>query len=196
MSPILFLSVLYFVDLDCVNAIEETELHFPPKGKCWGYEKNCEFKDSLSSQSIKCPNSDQEDVSKFFTEADFGYVQKRIKTMQTLCKPRSGSSRAPGFLQCSEQLQHCDGKNIMIDFSDLVERKSEYLRYKSDILKPGQIGAKCDFEASKLKSEMVHVGILQSWSAELQNFKSFESNEVMPCDVRIEKPTIIMKLGL
>ena len=111
MSPILFLSVLYFVDLDFVNAIEETELHFPPKGKCWGYEKNCEFKDSLSSQSIKCPNSDQEDVSKFFTEADFGYVQKRIKSMQTLCKPRPGSSRAPGFLQCSEQLQHCDGKN-------------------------------------------------------------------------------------
>ena len=100
-----------------------------------------------------------------------------------------------GFLQCSEQLQYCQGKNLWIDFRDLVERKSEYLRYKTDILKPGQIGAKCDYESSKLKSEILRMAPLQSWSAELQNFKSFEKSEIMPCDVRIEKPTIIMKLG-
>merc|ERR1712212_407964 len=104
-----------------VNALDEKP-HFPPNGKCCGYEKNCDFKDSLSSENIKCSNS--EDVSKFFQEADFGYVQKRIKSLQTLCKPRSGS-RAPGFLQCSEQLQYCQGKNIWIDFRDLVERKGE-----------------------------------------------------------------------
>ena len=95
---------------------------------------------------------------------------------------------------------HCGGWrggcHIWIDFRDVLERRHENLRYKTDILKPGQIGAKCDFESSKLKHEMVHVGPLQSWSAELQNFKSFESNEVIPCDVRIEKPTVIMKLGL
>ena len=187
MFLILYLQILHFVESSTVSE------HLPPKGKCWGYEKDCDFKDSISNQSINCPNS--EDVSKFFQEADFGYVDKRIKSMQTMCKPRPGS-RNPGFLQCSEQLQHCEGKNIMIDFSDLLDRKNEYLRYKTDILKPGQIGAKCDYDSSKLKSEMHHVGPLQSWSAELKNFKSFESSEVMPCDLRIDKPTIIMKIGL
>ena len=182
-----FMSFLYMV-----IAVQE-EIHLPLQSKCWGYENNCEFKDSLSSQNIKCSNS--EDVSKFFQEADFGYVQKRLHSLQTMCKSRSGS-RAPGFLQCSDQLQHCQAQNIWIDFRDVLERRHENLRYKTDILKPGQIGAKCDFESSKLKHEMVHVGPLQSWSAELQNFKSFESNEVIPCDVRIEKPTVIMKLGL
>ena len=82
-----FVQLFYFV-----NALEEKS-HAPTNGKCWGYEKNCDFKDSLSSQNIKCSNP--EDVSKFFLEADFGYVQKRINSLQTLCKSRPGS-RAPG----------------------------------------------------------------------------------------------------
>ena len=100
-----------------------------------------------------------------------------------------------GFLQCSKNLQYCQGKNLWIDFRDLFERKSEILKYKTDVLKPGQIRGNCDYESSKLKSEILRMAPLQSWSAELKNFKSFEKSEVIPCDVEIEKPTIFMKLG-
>ena len=41
---------------------------------------------------------------------------------------------------------------------------------------------------------MIHLGALQSWGAELQNFQSLDENEVIPCDVRIKKPTFIMKI--
>ena len=82
-----FVKFFYFVD-----AIKE-KTHAPPDGKCWGYEKNCDFKDSLSSKNIKCSNP--EDVTNFFLQADFGYVQKQIKNLQTLCKPRP-DSEVPG----------------------------------------------------------------------------------------------------
>lgn len=100
-----------------------------------------------------------------------------------------------GALQCSEQLQYCQAKNLWIDFRDLKQRQNELLRYNTDVLKRGQIGAKCsDFDVFKLKKEMIHMGPLQSWSAELQNFAPFAKDETMPCDVRIDKPTYIMKI--
>ena len=41
---------------------------------------------------------------------------------------------------------------------------------------------------------MIHLGPLQSWGAELQNFEALDKNEIVPCDVRIEKPTFFMKI--
>ena len=99
-----------------------------------------------------------------------------------------------GFLKCSEQLQFCQAKNLWVDFRDLISRKHELLRYNTDVLKRGQIRARCEFNSPRLKSEMIHLGPLQSWGAELQNFEALDKNEIVPCDVRIEKPTFFMKI--
>merc|ERR1719412_2361204 len=51
---------------------------------------------------MRCSRS--EDIHTFFKEADFGYVAKRINSMEDICVPRG---RRDGFLKCSEQLQFC-----------------------------------------------------------------------------------------
>ena len=155
--------------------------------KCWGYEKHCNK--SFSSELIQC--SEKEDIPIFFKEADFGYVQKNLDSLSTICKARSNRE---GNLECSNQLQFCRGRNIWVDFTDLFHRRNENLRYSSEILKHGQIKAKCEYDSIALKSEMIHMGVLQSWGAEMRNFHPFEKNEVIPCDLRIEKPTFVMKL--
>ena len=162
--------------------------YLPSDHQCWGYEEDCELENSYSSR-IQC--SSPEDVETFYQEADFGYVRKRLDTMQTFCKPRSGSD---GFLKCSEQLQHCSAKDLWIDFRDIPQRKG-LLRYSSDVLKRGQIRARCEFDAKSLKKEMIHMGVLQSWANEMQNFVPFDTTkDEMICDVKIQKPTLIMKL--
>ena len=163
--------------------------HLPSDHQCWGYEEDCEIENSYSKR-IQC--SSTEDAETFYQEADFGYVRKRLDTMQTFCKPRSGLD---GFLKCSEQLQHCSAKDLWIDFRDIPQRKG-LLRYSSDVLKRGQIRARCEFDAKSLKKEMIHMGVLQSWANEMQNFVPFDDtkNDEMICDVKIQKPTLIMKL--
>ena len=162
--------------------------HLPSDHQCWGYEEDCEIENSYSKR-IQC--SSTQDAETFYQEADFGYVRKRLDTMQTFCKPRSGSD---GFLKCSEQLQHCSAKDVWIDFRDIPQRKG-LLRYSSDVLKRGQIRARCEFDAKSLKKEMIHMGVLQSWANEMQNFVPFDTTkDEMICDVKIQKPTLIMKL--
>ena len=97
-------------------------------------------------------------------------------------------------MRCSEQLQFCQGKDIWIDFRDLEQRKKELIRYNTDVLKRGQIKARCEYDDRLLKKNLIHLGPLQSWGAELQNFQSLDKNEIAPCDVRIERPTFIMKI--
>ena len=97
-------------------------------------------------------------------------------------------------MTCSEQLQFCQAKDLWVDFRDLILRKHELIRYNTDVLKRGQIRARCEFHPPRLKREMIHLGPLQSWGAELQNFEALDKNELVPCDVRIEKPTFFMKI--
>ena len=175
-----------FLLLKCVIASRNDD-YLPCDQKCWGYEEDCDLENSYSNR-INC--STVEDVETFYQEADFGYVRKRLDTMQTFCKPRSGRD---GFLKCSEQLQHCSAQDLWIDFRDIPDRKG-LIRYSPDVLKRGQIRARCDFDAKSLKKEMIHMGVLQSWANELENFVAFDKNEVFPCDVKIDKPTFIMKL--
>ena len=157
--------------------------HLPTNSKCFGYEKNCD----KTNFDYKCDQKSEE----FFSEADFGYVQRRIKSMKTICKAKS---KIGGTLKCSDQLQFCSGKNIWIDFRDMKIREKEIIRYNKDVLKMGQIAAKCELDEKMLKNEIVHDGPLQSWANEIANFKTFDQNQVLTCDLRINKPTIFLKL--
>ena len=189
---IIYVAALFvLVPKACVNEELQPVEYLPyfQGKKCFGYEKNCDFESSFSGEIMRC--SSEGDIETYFKEVDFGYVKRFKDSLIEICEPRS---KREGSLLCSEQLQFCKAKDIWIDFRDLFNRRNENLRYSSDILKPGQIKAKCQFDESKLKKEMLHMGVLQSWSSEFKNFETFEKNEVMPCDIRIEKPTIIMKL--
>ncbi len=155
--------------------------------KCWGYEPGCDKSNSFS-QKIKC--SHPEDVEVFYKEADFGYVAKRIATLETMCEPEVDDEADSSLLRCSEQLQYCQGKRLWLDFRQLPERKG-VLRYATDVLKRGQIGGRCKFHDKRLKKQMIHMGPLQSWSSEMINFVSLDKLE---CDVTVDKPTFIMKI--
>lgn len=45
-------------------------------------------------------------------------------------------------LECSEHMRFCRARNVMLNFTDLLNRK-EPMRYKMDVLKEGQIGGYC-----------------------------------------------------
>ena len=51
-------------------------------------------------------------------------------------------SQTDSSLECSDHLQFCKGKNILVDFRDLVKR-SEPIRYHMDVLKKNVILGKC-----------------------------------------------------
>lgn len=110
---------------------EHVEYHLKVSGKCWGYEDDCTTVNSFS-QSIECetevdPYSGRISKDIFYDEADFGYVRSRLRTMMSICEPRTSKDSS---LVCSQQLQFCYGRKIVIDFSDLPARKSELLRYR------------------------------------------------------------------
>ena len=48
----------------------------------------CYLNEKLSNR-MKCSNP--EDYQTFFTEADFGYVNKRVDSMENICVPRGKS---------------------------------------------------------------------------------------------------------
>lgn len=56
--------------------------------------------------------------------------------MQIMCTPVFPNDSA---LECSKNLRFCRGRNIMMNFTDLLGRPEQF-RYKMDVLKPGQIG--------------------------------------------------------
>merc|ERR1712242_576318 len=129
---------------------------------------------------VRAEDCNEKDREQFFNEADFGYIDNQIDSLTTICKARSASE---GFLKCSEYLQFCQAKDLWIDFRDLAQRKQEVLRYKNDVLKRGQMAAKCQFDQIKLKREMINFGVLQTWAAEMQNFQAFQDDQVPVCDV-------------
>ncbi|XP_043597698.1 EGF domain-specific O-linked N-acetylglucosamine transferase isoform X3 [Bombus pyrosoma] len=116
---------------------------------CWGYEPNCKAENSFSVP--QCPGdhrgwvtTKKAQVETFYAQGDFGYVRDQRKEMSIFCKPLFVDDSS---LECSEHMRFCRARNIMINFTDLIQRK-EPIRYKMDVLKEGQIGGYCTYRSA------------------------------------------------
>ncbi len=108
---------------------------------CWGYEHDCSLENAFSSPECTSDHtgyvqSKQIQIDTFYTQADFGYVGEQLREMRIMCEPLFPHD---SMLECSSYLRFCRARNIMIDFTDLVKVTNPF-RYKTDVLKPGQIG--------------------------------------------------------
>ncbi|KAL0894744.1 hypothetical protein ABMA27_013278 [Loxostege sticticalis] len=168
------------------------------KKACWGYEYNCNKSLSYHVRP-RCPGdhrgwvkTKEAQYSTFFTQADFGYVKEQKEELMVMCE---ASYPHDSSLECSKYLRFCRGRNLMLNFTGLIGRGNN-LRYKMDILGPGQIGGYCNFHSERLLKEAEHMSALQSWAPELVNFVKTEKRPIPDgvCDVTIDKPTFIMKL--
>ncbi|KAG0725179.1 EGF domain-specific O-linked N-acetylglucosamine transferase [Chionoecetes opilio] len=165
---------------------------------CWGHEDKCKGTKSYSRPF--CPGdargwvkSKKEQLSTFFTQADFGFVKERRKEVKVYCQPQQ---QGDSWLECSDHLEFCRGRNIYMDFRPLLDRK-EPVRYHMDVLDQGQVGGHCRLDQKLLKSNADQISPLQSWGPELRHFaevdKRVEEGADM-CDLWIEKPTYLMKI--
>ncbi|XP_041978905.1 EGF domain-specific O-linked N-acetylglucosamine transferase [Aricia agestis] len=165
---------------------------------CWGYENDCNKTNSYHVRP-RCPGDHKGWVKTkaaqydtFFTQADFGYVKEQISDLMVMCEATYPHDTS---LECSKYLRFCRGRKLMLNFTSLVGRGNN-LRYKMDILGPGQIGGYCNFYSERLQKEAEHMSALQSWAPEFVNFKATTQRPITDglCDVIIDKPTYIMKL--
>ncbi|VVC97388.1 unnamed protein product [Leptidea sinapis] len=189
-----FPSLAHSCSLD-VNCPYKSSLH---RKACWGYEVNCERNNSYSVQP-HCPGNHRGWVKTkvaqydtFYTQADFGYIKEQIDDLMVMCE---ASIPDDSSLECSKYLRFCRGRKLMLNFTGLIGR-GDNLRYKMDVLGPGQIGGYCKFHSERLKKEAEHMSALQSWAPELVNFVRTTQRPILDgkCDIVIEKPTFIMKL--
>ncbi|XP_058056689.1 EGF domain-specific O-linked N-acetylglucosamine transferase [Anopheles bellator] len=164
---------------------------------CWGYEDGCTAKERFSNHS--CPGSHvgyvkskQAQLDTFYSQADFGFIRDQIRETRIMCEPQFPHDSS---LECSKYLRFCRGRNLMFNFTDLAQR-TEPLRYKMDVLGPGQIGGHCALHTERLQDELQHISPLQSWGPELRFFERLERPpiEAGSCDVVIDKPAFIMKI--
>ncbi|XP_054283091.1 EGF domain-specific O-linked N-acetylglucosamine transferase [Macrosteles quadrilineatus] len=164
---------------------------------CWGYEGVCPQNDTYSVPS--CPGdhkgwvpSKKDQIQTFYTQGDFGYIAEQQKELMVICEPNFLSDSS---LMCSKHLRYCQGRNIMVDFRDLINRK-EPIRYKMDVLKEGEIGGFCKLHRERLTEECDHISPLQSWGPELRYFTELPHRPIdtEECDVVIDKPTYFMKI--
>ncbi|XP_058802591.1 EGF domain-specific O-linked N-acetylglucosamine transferase [Phymastichus coffea] len=167
------------------------------KEVCWGYETECKSEHSFSKP--RCPGdhkgwvaTKKAQLDTFYAQGDFGYVRDQRNEMMLLCQPLFLDDSS---LECSEHLRFCRGRNLMINFTDLLNRKDP-IRYKMDVLKEGQIGGFCTLDDQKLKENADHISPLQSWGPEIRNFKKLPRKPIVDgdCDVIVEKPTYILKI--
>ncbi|XP_001599568.2 EGF domain-specific O-linked N-acetylglucosamine transferase [Nasonia vitripennis] len=167
------------------------------KKACWGYELGCTLENAFSSP--RCPGdhkgwvaTKKAQLDTFYTQGDFGYIRDQRKEMMVLCEPLFIDDSS---LECSEHMRFCRGRNILLNFTDLVNRK-EPIRYKMDVLKEGQVGGYCTLHEQRLKYNADHISPLQSWGPEIRNFKKLPRKPIVEgnCDVIIEKPTYILKI--
>ncbi|XP_047545197.1 EGF domain-specific O-linked N-acetylglucosamine transferase [Vanessa atalanta] len=168
------------------------------KKVCWGYETNCTKSNSYHVRP-SCPGdhrgwvkTKEAQFDTFYTQADFGYIKEQIQELMVICEatyPHDSS------LECSKYLRFCRGRNLMLNFHGLVGR-GDNLRYKMDILGPGQIGGYCQLYSERLMKEAEHMSALQSWAPEFVNFVKTPQRPIQDemCDITIDKPTYIMKL--
>ncbi|XP_054007664.1 EGF domain-specific O-linked N-acetylglucosamine transferase isoform X2 [Hylaeus anthracinus] len=164
---------------------------------CWGYEPNCKAENSFSVP--QCPGdhkgwvtTKKAQLDTFYAQGDFGYVRDQRTEMSIFCEPLFVDDSS---LECSEHMRFCRARNIMINFTDLLQRK-EPIRYKMDVLKEGQIGGYCTLNEKRLQDNADHISPLQSWGPELRNFRKLPRPPIVngDCDIVIEKPTYIMKI--
>ncbi|XP_014256588.1 EGF domain-specific O-linked N-acetylglucosamine transferase isoform X2 [Cimex lectularius] len=170
--------------------------HAENEMKCWGYEYKCQNHEVFSKH--ECPGahkgwvrSKEEQMKTFYNQGDFGYIKEKANELTVICEPTFLQDSA---LECTKHLQFCRGRNIMINFTALNERK-EPLRYKMDVLKQGEIGGHCKLHTDRLNEESDHISPLQSWGPEMRYFTEIDDivdSEL--CDTYIEKPVIIMKI--
>ncbi|XP_011556354.3 EGF domain-specific O-linked N-acetylglucosamine transferase [Plutella xylostella] len=182
----------------CSNDPECRFKGFIGKKSCWGYEKGCKTADSYHVRP-QCPGdhrgwvkTKEAQYDAFFTQADFGYVKEQIEELMVICEASFPDDTS---LECSKYLRFCRGRNLMLNFTGLVGRGNN-LRYKMDILGPGQLGGYCKFYPERLQKEAEHMSALQSWGPELTQFVDTPQRPMSAgmCDVVIDKPTYIMKL--
>ena len=84
---------------------DDGQLYLKDSSKCYLNEK--------LSNRMKCSNP--EDYQTFFTEADFGYVSKRVNSMENICVPR-------GKLRFSISITVTE---ILVSFSSLAFQGQE-----------------------------------------------------------------------
>lgn len=144
-----------------------------------------------------------------------GYIRTQINELMVLCTPLFPND---SMLECSKNFRFCHGRNIMINFTDLAEKKQPW-RYEMDVLKKGQIGMQmisfnilkismfwwtfvayaggyCQLNRPLFDEQMDHMSSLQSWAPELRNFVESTERpiEAGNCDLIYEKPVFIMKI--
>ncbi|CAG9864442.1 unnamed protein product [Phyllotreta striolata] len=167
------------------------------KNVCWGYEFDCEWSNHYSK--LKCPGDHKGWVktkkaqeTTFHAQADFGYIGQQLRELQLLCEPLFPDDSS---LECSDHLQFCRGRNLMVNFTKLLHR-DDPIRYKMDVLGEGDIGGYCDLKKSALDKQADQISPLQSWAPEIRHFKQLKRRPIIEgdCDVVVEKPTFIMKI--
>lgn len=109
--------------------------------KCWGYEYNCKkptpyFETSCNSHENNWLKSKEDALKIFYDQGDFGYIAQQMQEMSLLCEPTFADDSS---LECSDHMRFCRGRNLMINFTSLLNR-DEQIRYKMDVLKEGEIG--------------------------------------------------------
>lgn len=181
----------------CLNDDECPYKTYLNKSKCWGYEYDCKWDKQYSVPA--CPGDHKGWVktkfaqqTTFYTQADFGYVKQQLREMRLLCEPLFPDDSS---LECTEHLRFCRGRNIMLNFTRLLNREDP-IRYKMDVLQEGDIGGYCDLHMDKLVEQADHISPLQSWGPEMRYFTRLNRRPIVEgdCDVVIEKPTFIMKI--
>ncbi|XP_011298968.1 EGF domain-specific O-linked N-acetylglucosamine transferase isoform X2 [Fopius arisanus] len=167
------------------------------KERCWGYEDNCKPENAFSIPH--CPGdhkgwvaTKEAQVETFYAQGDFGYVRDQRREMMVVCEPLFIDDSS---LECSEHLRFCRGRNIMINFTNLVHR-TEPIRYKMDVLREGDIGGYCTLHKKRLEDNADHISALQSWGPEIRNFRKLKRRPIIDgdCDIVVEKPTFLMKI--
>ena len=136
--------------------------------------------------------SKTEQLDKFWSFGDFGYVKRRIEELKVYCK---GTEPDDTTLECVDHTRMCRAKNILIDFKNL-KSKGNYDRYREDVIKPGDVGGHCKLNAAEFKKQGGHKSPLQSWFAELGYFEELDYKPIKEnkCDVVIKEPTYLIKL--
>ena len=185
----------------CINDKQCPFKNILNENECWGYEENCNIKSSYLLQKPVCNGdhkgwvkSKEEQLDFFYKQGDFGFVQMQRNSLKYLCRTK-GSHEESSSLECSDHLNFCRGKNILINFEELKHR-TEPVRYHMDVLKPGNIQGYCKLNETLLERNLDQISPLQSWGPELRNFKEAPEPLVLSktCDFWIDTPTIITKI--
>lgn len=60
--------------------------------RCWGYEQGCLKQNAYSTPACNDRNkgwvkSKEEHENRFYDQADFGYIKRRLQEMRIMCEP-------------------------------------------------------------------------------------------------------------